>query len=54
MDRFVRELTFRTRKQAVLVRADLRVSTANVVEMKLSIRAESLAAAEAVMESVSS
>jgi len=30
------------------------VSAANVVEMKLSIRAENLQAAEAVMESVSS
>ncbi|KAJ1483140.1 hypothetical protein T484DRAFT_1801587 [Baffinella frigidus] len=41
-------------EQAVLVRSDLRVSAANVVEMKLSIRAQSLQAAEAVMESVSS
>ena len=37
--------------QAVLVRPDLRVSAANVVGMKLSIRAESRQAAEAVMES---
>ena len=41
-------------EQAVLVRADLRCGATNVVEMKLSIRAQSPQTAEAVLEAVTS
>jgi len=41
-------------EQSALIRADLRVSPSNAIEMKLSIRSQAMAVSEAVLEAVSS